>query len=34
MYFFKNHAENAAGRQVPDFVLFFKKTSDEVKASG
>ena len=32
--FFKNHAENEAGRLVPDLFLFFKKALYEVKASG
>ena len=32
--FFKNHAENEAGRLVPNLSLFFKKTLYEVKASG
>ena len=32
--FFKNHAENEAGRLVPDLLLFFKKGLYEVKASG
>ena len=32
--FFKNHAENEAGRLVPDFSSFFKKALYEVKASG
>ena len=31
---FKNHAENEAGRLVPDVFLFFKEALDEVKASG
>ena len=26
MFFFKNHAENEAGRLYPDFFLFLKKT--------
>ena len=34
MFFFKNHAENEAGRLAPDFFLFFKKALNEVKASG
>ena len=33
MFFFKNHAENEAGRLVPDALLFFKKALYEVKAS-
>ena len=32
--FFKNHAENKAGKLVPDLFLFFKKALYEVKASG
>ena len=32
--FLKNHAENEAGRVVPDLFLFFKKALSEVKASG
>ena len=35
--FFKNHAENEAGRLLPDlffFFFFFKKALYEVKASG
>ena len=32
--FFKNHAENEAGRLVPDHFLFFKKALYKVKASG
>ena len=34
MFFFKNYAENEAGRLVPDLSLFFKKVLFEVKASG
>ena len=34
MFFFKNHAENKAGRQVPDLFLFFKTALYEIKASG
>ena len=34
MFFFKNHAENEAGRLVRDLLLFFRKSSHEVKASG
>ena len=34
MFFSKNHAENEAGRLVPDLFLFFKKTLHEVKANG
>ena len=33
-FFFKNHAENEAGRLVPDLFLFLKKPLYEVKASG
>ena len=32
-FFFKNHAENEAGRLVSDLFVF-KKALDEVKASG
>ena len=32
-FFFKTHAENEAGRLVPDLFVFFKKASYEVKAS-
>ena len=32
-FFFKTHAENNAGRLVPDLFLFFKKTLLEVNAS-
>ena len=32
--FFKSHAENEAGRLVPDLFLFFKKAFYEVKSSG
>ena len=32
--FFKNHAENEAGRVVSDLVLFFKNALYEVKAKG
>ena len=32
--FFKNHAENEAGRLVPNLFLFFKKALYEVKTSG
>ena len=31
--FFKTHAENEAGRLVPDLFQFFKKALFEVKAS-
>ena len=34
MFFFKNHAENEIGAEVPDLFLFFKKALYEVKASG
>ena len=34
LFFFKNDAENEAGRLVPDLVLFLKKAFCEVKASG
>ena len=33
MIFFKNHAENEAGRLVPDLISFFEKTLYEVKAN-
>ena len=33
-FFFKNHAENEAGRLIPDLFLFFKNVFFEVKASG
>ena len=33
MFFFKNHAENKAGRLVPDLFLFFKNLYIR-KASG
>ena len=32
--FFKNHAENEAGKLIPDLFLSFRKTLYEVKASG
>ena len=32
--FFKNHAENEAGKPVPELFLFLKKSLYEVKASG
>ena len=32
--FFKNHAENEAGRIVPDLLVFFKIALYKVKASG
>ena len=34
IFFFKNYAENEAGRLVPDLFLFFKYAYYEVKASG
>ena len=34
IFFFKNHAENEAGRLVPDLFLFFKKALYDVKANG
>ena len=34
MFFFKNYAENEAGRLVPDLFLFFKYALYDVKASG
>ena len=34
IFFFKNHAENEAGRLVLDLFLFFKKALYEVKACG
>ena len=34
MFFSKSHAENEAGRLVPDLFLFFRKALYEVKASG
>ena len=33
IFFFKNNAENEAGKLVPD-PLFFEKALNEVKASG
>ena len=33
IFSFKNHAENDAGRLVPDLFLFLKKALYEVKAS-
>ena len=33
-FFFKNHAENDAGRVVPDFFLLYKKALCKVKTSG
>ena len=32
--FFKNHAENEAGKLVPDLFLFFKKALYEVRVNG
>ena len=34
IFFFKNHAENEAGRLVPGLFLFFKKALFEVNAIG
>ena len=34
IFFFKNNAENEAGRLVPDLFLFFEKALYELKASG
>ena len=34
IFFFKNHAENEAGRPVPGLFLLFKKVLQKVKASG
>ena len=34
MFFFKNNAENEAGKLVPDLFLFFEKVFYEVIASG
>ena len=34
MFFFENHAENEAGRLVPDPFLFVKKALFEVNAIG
>ena len=34
IFFFKNYAENEAGRLVPDLFLFFKIAYNEVKANG
>ena len=34
IFFFKNHAENEAGRIVLDLFSFFWKTLYEVKANG
>ena len=33
LFFFKDHAENKAGRLVPNLFLFFKRALYEVKAS-
>ena len=33
-FFFKNYAENEAGRLVPDLLLVFKEAIYELKASG
>ena len=34
IFFFKNHAENEAGRPIPYLFFFFKKALHEIKASG
>ena len=34
IFFFKNHAENEAGKRVPDLFLFFKTALYELIASG
>ena len=34
IFYFKNHAENEAGRLVSDIFLFFQKALYKVKASG
>ena len=34
IFFFKNHAQNKAGRLFPDLFLFFEKALYEVKTSG
>ena len=34
IFFFGNHAENEAGKKVPNIFLFFKKALYEVKTSG
>ena len=34
IFFFKNHAENEAGRLVPDLFLSFEKALYKVKESG
>ena len=34
IFFFKNHAENEAGRLVSDLFKFFKETLCQVKAGG
>ena len=33
MFFFKDHAENEAERLVPDLILFYKKSLQEVNAN-
>ena len=33
IFFFKNHAENEAGRLVPELFIFLKKALYEVKTS-
>ena len=34
MFFFKNHAENEAGRRLTDLFFNFKKALYKLKASG
>ena len=34
MFFFKNHAENEAGRVAAELSMFFKKAIYEIKAGG
>ena len=34
IFFFKNYAENEAGKLVVDIFLFFKKKLYDIKASG
>ena len=34
MFYFKNHAENEAGRLVPDLFSFLEKALYDVKANG
>ena len=34
IFFFKSHAQNEAGRVVPDLFSFFEKALYEVKANG